>query len=96
MNKEKMMELSKDEKFVAELAKAQTAEEAQKVFSDYGASVTIEELNALSAAAQKDKTGGELADNDLNDVAGGLSPYWSPFIDLRAIMDDYFMNHYRQ
>ncbi len=71
MNKEKMVELSKDEKFVAELAKAQTAEEAQKVFSDYGASVTIEELNALSAAAQKDKTGGELADEDLNDVAGG-------------------------
>ena len=67
---EKAKELLKDKSFLEELAKAETAEEAQKLFTDKGAEISINELMALRATVMQEE-GEELSDEDLALVAGG-------------------------
>ena len=69
---EKAKELFKDKSFLEELAKAETAEEAQKLFTDKGAEISIEELMAFRASVMQE-AGEELSDEDLALVAGGGS-----------------------
>ena len=70
MASEKAMELFKDKSFLEELAKAETAEEAQKLFASKGAEISIDELMAFRAGVMQE-AGEELSDEDLALVAGG-------------------------
>ena len=67
---EKAKELLKDKSFLEELAKTETAEEAQKLFTGKGAEISIDELMAFRAAVMQE-AGEELSDEDLALVAGG-------------------------
>jgi len=68
--KAKMEEAVKDEAFVNQLAEAENAEEAQKLFESKGISLSLEEVEAI--ANQLKSANGELSDDALENVSGGL------------------------
>jgi hypothetical protein len=70
MTEEKVLELLKDEGFLEELGKTESAEEAQKLFASKGVEISIDELLALRARL-KQAAGKELNDEELALVAGG-------------------------
>ena len=67
---EKVLELLKDEAFVAELDKLEKEEDVIALFEARGATVTMDQLRELIAQLPDD---GEMSDDDLEKVAGGLS-----------------------
>ena len=69
--KAKMEEAVKDEAFMNQLAEAENAEEAQKLFESKGISLSLEEVKAL--ASQLKSASGELSDDALENVSGGLA-----------------------
>ena len=70
MNEEQIKELFSDEAFVASVLALDTPEEVQAALKERGLDVTLEEIDAIQKALVK-KADGELADDDLEDVAGG-------------------------
>lgn len=63
-------ELLENEEFSEKMSTTETTEEVIKVFADYGVAVTEEELDAAVAYAKEN--GGELSEDELNNVAGGV------------------------
>ena len=70
---EKLKELLKDEFFAKELSTKIEAEDAQKYFAEHGVDFTMDEMKAmgkaLNLAAEK---GGELSEDELEQVSGGF------------------------
>ena len=67
---EKVIELLQDEAFVAELDKLEKEEDIIALFESRGATVTMDQLRELIAQLPKN---GEVSDDDLEKVAGGIS-----------------------
>ena len=65
-------EAMKDQAFVHQLADAETVEAAQKVFAARGIEFTLDEVKAIAAGLKANAANGELSENDLEDVAGGV------------------------
>ncbi len=80
MNETRMRELESllseafaDEEFVTVLFALDTAEEAQAMLKDKGIEMTLDEVKRLPDAMAMARTGeGELSEDDLEDVAGGV------------------------
>lgn len=66
-------EAMKDQTFVNKLLEAKTAEEAQMVFASEGIEFTLEEVKAIGAGLRAQCAEGELAEDELLLVNGGLS-----------------------
>ena len=66
---EKLSPLWENEEFVKALAAAESEEAALKLFADNGVDITTEELSEIKANATSQ---GELGEEDLEDVAGGV------------------------
>lgn len=66
---EKLNPLWEDEQFVAALAGAETDEEVLKLLGEHGIELNEEEAAEIKAAANRQ---GELSEDDLEDVAGGI------------------------
>lgn len=71
-NKQIMIEkLAENETFVKDLGAAHVPEEVKTVFNNYGVEMTLEEAVAIVNAAQTG-TDGELSEDHLNAVSGGI------------------------
>ena len=82
---EQLMSLMKNKEFVEKMLKCKKAAEVQALFAEYGCELTLEEVNSLckqlkSTFQKALENGGELSENDLEDVAGGFAPLFIPFI----------------
>jgi lactobin A/cerein 7B family class IIb bacteriocin len=70
MNEEKIKELFSDEAFVDSILEMETPEEVQKALSDKGVELSLEEIGTIKdTLASSD---GELSENELEEVAGGV------------------------
>ena len=79
-----IMEAMKDRDFASTLYEAETEEEAIAVFASKGIELSLEEIRELKDAANADpQENGEIGEEDLTAVAGGIliprSP-WPPRI----------------
>ena len=63
----------KDQTFVNKLMEAKTTEDAQMVFASEGIEFTLEEVKAIGAGLRAQCSEGELAEDELLLVNGGLS-----------------------
>jgi len=64
----KLEELSNNEEFIERLCKVENTDEAISLFAEFGVEVTEQEINDLRDSF----TAGELNEDELDDVAGGL------------------------
>ena len=71
MNEEKIKEVFSDEEFVKSLVAMETPEEVQKALAEKGIDLSIDEIKAVAELLEK-RANGELTDEDLENVAGGL------------------------
>lgn len=71
MNEERIKEIFANEDFVKDLFESKSYEEAQAKLADKDIDMSIDELKQTFNLIQK-KVDGELSDQDLEDVAGGL------------------------
>ncbi len=72
MNREALVEkIMQDQAFVDQLSDAESAEAAQKLFASKGVEFTLEEVKAIAAGVQAEN--GELSEDDLEAVSGGVS-----------------------
>ena len=71
MNEEKIKEVFSDEKFVKSLMELETPEEVQKALAEKDIDLSIDEIKAAAKLLEK-RANGELADEDLETVAGGM------------------------
>ena len=62
-----------DQNFVNLLAGAQTAEEAQKLFASRNIVFTLDEVKALGAALRNHAENGEIDDELLDQIVGGVA-----------------------
>ena len=81
MNQEKLRAAFADEAFVKELFALEEPEDVQKKLAERGIEMSLDEIKAIPqafAAAQKQEGGGELSEDDLENVAGGgmLADIW--------------------
>lgn len=86
MNKEKIQELLESEEFVNEIHGVETPEELIEAFKRHGVDMSMEELKELFAMAKK-ADGGELGEDELENVAGGAL-WWAllrPLVMLPAL-----------
>ena len=79
MNQEKLQEVFSNEDFVKELLAKETPEEVQEMLAEKDIEVTIEEIKEtrkilIKKVEQQTSADGELTDEDLEDVAGGIAP----------------------
>ena len=77
---ERLGELLKNEEFCNQFVTSESKEAAAKLFTDRGFDITDEELTALAAQIRKFthsliENGGELSEEDLEQVAGGASDF---------------------
>ena len=71
---EKLNELMEDQQFAEKLGAAESVEDMVRVLGEYGVTVTPEELDGMLTAVP---AGGELSEEDLENVSGGLIyPRW--------------------
>ena len=70
----KLDELFEDDAFVDAVCAADSSEEAQKLFAEKGLELTLEEVESLGQSIGKAalSENGELSEEDLDSVAGGL------------------------
>ena len=86
MNEERIKEVFADEEFVKEFFSKETPEEAQAVLAEKDIDVSIEELvaikNIIDEKLQAAENGedGELCDDDLENVAGGVLLTFTGFV----------------
>jgi hypothetical protein len=75
MNEERIKEIFSDEAFVKELFSKEDPEEVQKMLADKGIDLSIDEIvtlkDMLEKKLQQAQNGEELAEDDLEEVAGG-------------------------
>ncbi len=71
MHEQKIKELFSDEQFVKELFALETPEEVQAVLADNDVEISVEEILKIRELLIK-KENGELSDEDLEEVSGGL------------------------
>jgi cellulase/cellobiase CelA1 len=71
----KVEEAMKDEVFAQKLAETESAEGAQKLFAEKGIDFSLEEVQAIAKSAQQQEQGlsGELGEDDLEAVSGGVA-----------------------
>ena len=82
MANEKLIEILKDENFAKELGNAGSTEDALKLFKAKGVETSEKEIQALLHAVYKPQ-GGDLSEDELSAVAGGLADFhFSPNITL--------------
>lgn len=76
----KLEELMKDKAFVDAIFSKETSEEVQKLFAEKGVELTMEEVEGLAAAILQaaPEGNGELSENALDSVAGGIGIRWFP------------------
>ena len=78
MNEERIKEIFADEEFVKEFFSKETPKEAQAMLAEKDIDVSIEELVAIKNIIDKklqaaaDGEDGEICDDDLENVAGGV------------------------
>ena len=78
MNEERIKEIFSDEEFVKEFFGKETPEEAQALLMEKDIDVSVEELIAIKniveekVQAAENNENGEICDDDLEDVAGGM------------------------
>lgn len=72
MNEQKIKEVFADEAFVASILEMESPEEVQKALSEKGLELNLEEIHAIQNALST--TEGELCEDELENVAGGISP----------------------
>jgi len=72
MNIEKLTSLMESNEFAEKLYALETIEEAQAFLKENGVELTLEELNAWAEYLRSTNSQGELNEDDLDDVAGGL------------------------
>ena len=71
---ERLNELVEDRQFAKALGAAESVEDMVRLLGEYGVNVTAEELEGLAASVP---AGGELSEEDLENVSGGLIyPRW--------------------
>ena len=86
MNEERIKEVFADEEFVKEFFSKETPEEAQAILAEKDIDVSIEELvaikNIIDEKLQAAENGedGELCDDDLENVAGGVLLTFTGFV----------------
>lgn len=86
MNEERIKEVFADEDFVKEFFSKETPEEAQAILAEKDIDVSIEELvaikNIIDEKLQAAENGedGELCDDDLENVAGGVLLTFTGFV----------------
>ena len=74
-NEEKIVLLEKltdNDAFLADIAKAESKDQLQEVFANYGLELTRDEVDAFVAKLNSTASG-ELNEDSLDDVAGGVS-----------------------
>ena len=77
-NEEKIVLLEKltdNDAFLADIAKAESKDQLQEVFANYGLELTCEEVDAF-VAKLNNETADELNEDALEDVAGGVDAAW--------------------
>jgi len=76
-NADALKELVKNQEFVKEAENFKTIEDFQKGFAKYGVEMTEQEVVEFCAEATKYGENKELAEEDLESVAGGFGPmFW--------------------
>lgn len=75
-NAVKLESILKNEEFVAKASTIATAEELQALFAEFGLELTVDEVIYFCDLVAKEKermdaNGGELCEDDLDNVAGG-------------------------
>ena len=70
---QKLCELFSNEQFKAEANKLSTAEELQRLFSEYGLELSIDEVYDLCEVIAVNMEKEELDEGDLESVAGGFA-----------------------
>ena len=86
MNEERIKEIFADEEFVKELFSKETPEEVQALLAEKDIDVSIEELVAIKNIIDKklqaaaDGEDGEICDDDLENVAGGVLLTFTGFV----------------
>ena len=71
MDEQKVKEVFSDEAFVKELVELDTPEEVQARLKEKGVDVSVEEIEQIAKALQS-QAEGELDEDALEDVAGGI------------------------
>lgn len=70
---EKLNALISDKTFVELMMSQKTPEDVQKVFTEHGVPLTLDDVNRIGAALnQLENPSEELSENDLDSVAGGF------------------------
>lgn len=74
MNQEKLASLMENEQFTAEMEKAESAEQFQEILALYGVELSLEEIQKEMKQAEEaaENSDGELSEDALEDVAGGI------------------------
>ena len=68
------MDLSKDENFLKRILKKDTAEEIQQEFKNQGVNITLDEIHKLRNITEIYlKNNGEISDETLNNITGGIT-----------------------
>ena len=73
--------LMQNEEFNARMEACKTVEEAAEIMREYGLEVTAEQLKAAMAA----QSNGELGEEALENVAGGIIRPWLPWFPRRPL-----------
>ena len=74
MDEKKLQELFSNEAFVNSLLEMDTAQEVQAALQEKGISLTLEEIEAIRKQLQS----GAVAEQELDNVAGGAWEYFEP------------------
>lgn len=74
MNESKLKELLANEEFAKKIFAIEEPEDVQKAFKEAGLELTMDEVKALGSALANAAEGKELSEDDLDSVAGGITP----------------------
>ena len=74
MNKEKVLEILKDQAFATKILEMQTPEQVQAAFKEKGVEISVDEVKVLGEIINKmiEKNTSKLSPADLDEIAGGF------------------------
>lgn len=73
MNEQQIKEIFSDEAFVNSILEMETPQDVQKALSEKGLDLSLEEINTIKNTLINNDNEGELSEDDLENVAGGVA-----------------------
>ena len=73
MNEQQIKEIFSDESFVNSILEMETPQDVQKALSEKGLDLSLEEINTIQNTLINNDNEGELSEDDLENVAGGVA-----------------------